>query len=134
MANPLIHSKSSVRLWGGVEEDYLPLHNKMDCSKAYFSDNRHRALTHTMFFIFEVMIPVFGEYITNSAGKRVSVKDICEYHILEDYGKKFIPNVSDFLNEMDVKGWMANGMGDIPDSQKKIKHATERVKRMVKID
>lgn len=134
MANPLIHSKSSVRLWGGVEEDYLPLHNKMDCSKAYFSDNRHRTLTHNMFFIFEVMIPLYGEYITNSAGKRVSVKDICEYHILEDYGKKFIPNVSDFLNEMDVKSWMANGMGDVPDSQKKIKHATQRVKRMVKID
>lgn len=134
MANPLIHSRSSVRLWGGVEEDYLPLHNKMDCSKAYFSDNRHRALTHNMFFIFEVMIPLFGEYITNSAGKKVSVKDICEYHILEDYGKKFIPNVSDFLNEMDVKSWMGNGLGDMPDSQKKIKHATERVKKMVKID
>lgn len=134
MANPLIHSKSSVRLWGGVEEDYLPIHNKMDCSKAYFLDNRHRTLTHNMFFIFEVMIPLFGEYITNSSGKRVSVKDICEYHILEDYGKKFIPNVSDFLNEMDVKSWMANGMGDVPDSQKKIKHATQRVKRMVKID
>ncbi len=134
MANPLIHSKSSVRLWGGVEEDYLPLHNKMDCSKAYFSDNRHRTLTHNMFFIFEVMIPLFGEYITNSSGKRVSVKDICEYHILEDYGKKFIPNVSDFLNEMDVKSWMGNGIGDVPDSQKKIKHATQRVKRMVKID
>ena len=103
MANPLSHSKSSVRLWGGKEEDYLPLHNKMDCSKKYFSDNRHRALTHNMFFIFEVMIPIFGEYITNSAGKVVSVKDICEYHILEDYGKKFIPNVSDFLNDKKIK-------------------------------
>ena len=134
MANPLIHSKSSVRLWGGVEEDYLPLHNKMDCSKAYFSDNRHRTLTHNMFFIFEVMIPLYGEYITNSAGKRVSVKDICEYHILEDYGKKFIPNVSDFLNEMEFKGWIANGMGDVPDSQKKMIQATERMKRVANID
>ena len=25
MANPLIHSKSSVKLWGGVVEDYIPL-------------------------------------------------------------------------------------------------------------
>ena len=84
MANPLIHSKSSVKLWGGSVEDYIPLHNKMDCSKKYYTDNRHRALTHNMFFIFEVMIPIFGEYITNSDGKMVSVKDICEYHILED--------------------------------------------------
>ena len=82
MANPIVHSKSSVRLWGGEVEDYLPLHNKMDCSKKYFSDNRHRTLTHNMFFIFEVMIPLFGEYITNSKGKIVSVKDICEYHRL----------------------------------------------------
>jgi hypothetical protein len=56
MANPLIHSKSSVRIWGGTVDDYLPLHNKMDCSKKYFSDNRHRTLTHNMFFIFEVML------------------------------------------------------------------------------
>jgi hypothetical protein len=106
----------------------------MDSSKKYFSDNRHRALTHNMFFIFEVMIPLFGEYITNSNGKLVSVKDICEYHILEDYGKKFIPNVSDFLNEMEVKSWMANGIGEAPDSQKKIKVVTERVTKIMKID
>jgi hypothetical protein len=73
-----------------------------------------------MFFIFEVMIPLFGEYIENSDGKTVSVKDICEYHILEDYGKKFIPNVSDFLQEMEIKSWMANGLGEKPSSQKKL--------------
>ena len=134
MANPLIHSRSSVRLWGGVEEDYLPLHNKMDCSKAYFSDNRHRTLTHTMFWIYEVMMPLFGEYIINSDGKKVSVKDICEYHILEDYGKKFIPNVTDFLNEMEVKSWMANGIGDGPASQKKVQRTSERIQRVVRID
>ena len=134
MANPLIHSQSSVRLWGGVEDDYLPLHNKMDCSKAYFSDNRHRALTHTMFWIYEVMMPIFGEYITNSDGKKVSVKDICEYHIIEDFGKRFIPNVSDFLNEMEVKSWMANGIGEPPDSQKKLRKQTDRVNRIVRID
>ena len=134
MANPLKHSQSSVRLWGGKVEDYLPLHNKMDSSKKYFSDNRHRALTHNMFFIFEVMIPLFGEYITNSDGKLVSVKDICEWHILEDFGKKYIPNVSDYLSEMEIKSWMANGLGEGPASQKKVKQVTERVNRVIKID
>ena len=131
MANPIIHSKSSVRLWGGEIEDYLPLHNKMDCSKKYFSDNRHRTLTHNMFFIFEVMLPLFGEYITNSDGKVVSVKDICEYHILEDYGKKFIPNVSDFLSEMEVKSWMANGLGEAPSSQKKIVNESTKIRKRI---
>ena len=134
MANPLIHSKSSVKLWGGSVEDYLPLHNKMDCSKKYYTDNSHRAQTHNKFFIFEVMIPIFGEYITNSDGKMVSVKDICEYHILEDYGKRFIPNVSDFLDELENKSWMANGIGEGPTSQKKKKLTSERVKRIVQID
>jgi hypothetical protein len=134
MANPLKHSQSSVKLWGGKVEDYLPLHNKMDSSKKYFSDNRHRTLTHNMFFIFEVMIPLFGEYITNSDGKLVSVKDICEWHILEDFGKKYIPNVSDYLSEMEIKSWMANGLGEGPASQKKVKQVTERVSRVIKID
>ena len=134
MANPLKHSQSSVRLWGGKVEDYLPLHNKMDSSKKYFSDNRHRTLTHNMFFIFEVMIPLFGEYITNSDGKLVSVKDICEWHILEDFGKKYIPNVSDYLSEMEIKSWMANGLGEGPASQKKVKQVTEKVNRVIKID
>jgi hypothetical protein len=80
------------------------------------------------------MIPLFGEYITNSNGKLISVKDICEYHILEDYGKKFIPNVSDFLNEMEIKSWMANGIGESPDSQKKIQVQNIRVNKVIKID
>ena len=134
MANPLKHSQSSVKLWGGKVEDYLPLHNKMDSSKKYFSDNRHRTLTHNMFFIFEVMIPIFGEYITNSDGKLVSVKDICEWHILEDFGKKYIPNVSDYLSEMEIKSWMANGIGEPPASQKKMKIVTQRVTKVIKID
>lgn len=134
MANPLKHSQSSVKLWGGKVEDYLPLHNKMDSSKKYFSDNRHRTLTHNMFFIFEVMIPIFGEYITNSDGKLVSVKDICEWHILEDFGKKYIPNVSDYLSEMEIKSWMANGIGEPPASQKKMKRVTERITKVIKID
>lgn len=38
MANPIIHSESSVKRWGGKIEDYLPIHEKMDCSKAWISD------------------------------------------------------------------------------------------------
>ena len=26
MANPMIHSKSSVKRWGGVVEDYIAIH------------------------------------------------------------------------------------------------------------
>lgn len=122
MANPIIHSQSSVKKFGGVLDDYITIHEKMDCSKAYLSDNRHRALTHTMFWVKEVMIPIFGSYIkVQKDGKEinVSVKDICEQHILEDYRMKFIPTVQDFLQEMDFKEWMLNGKG-VPSSAKKL--------------
>lgn len=119
MANPIKHSESSLKRWGGTLTDYLPLHEKMDCSKAYFPDNRHRTLTHTMFWVYEVMIPLFGSYITNSDGKLVSTKDICELHILEDFRMKFIPTVQDFLAEIEIKNWMQNGFKEVPDSVKK---------------
>jgi len=120
MANAYIHSKSSARRYGGEPEDYINIHIKMDCSKAYVSDNRHRALTHTNFWIHEVMIPIFGYTITNSVGRVVSVKDICEEHILEDFGMKFIPTAQDYLENMEFQDWMQNGIKGVPSSFKKL--------------
>jgi hypothetical protein len=71
-----------------------------------------------MFFIFEVIIPIYGEYITNSSGKMVSVKDICELHILEDYHMKYIPTPQDWLENLQLKPWMNNGLGEAPSSAK----------------
>ena len=71
-----------------------------------------------MFFVFEVIIPLFGEYITNSDGREVSVKDICEYHILEDYRMKFIPTPQDWIENIKLKSWMQNGIGEAPSSAK----------------
>lgn len=115
MSAPHIHAISSAKKFGGKMEDYIDLHSKMDCSKGYFPDNRHRVLTHTMFWIQEVMVPLFGVTRINSDGKIYSVKDVCEQHILEDYRQKFIPTPQDFIQEMDFKEWMQNGRG-IPTS------------------
>ncbi|HSE99761.1 MAG TPA: hypothetical protein VLA48_02605 [Nitrososphaeraceae archaeon] len=117
MSAPHIHAISSAKKFGGVMEDYMSIHAKMDCSKGYFPDNRHRVLTHTMFWVKEVMIPLFGEIITNSDDKIVSVKDVCEQHILEDYRQKFIPTPQDFIENMEFKTWMQNGRG-VPSSSK----------------
>ena len=118
MATPRIHAESSVRRWGGTVDDYVDIHAKMDCSKKYFPDNRHRILTHNMFFIFEVMIPIFDEHIINSDGKSVDVKNICELHILEDYHMKYIPTPQDWLENLQLKSWMNNGLGEAPSSAK----------------
>lgn len=120
MANAWVHSKSSVRRYGGEIEDYLNIHIKMDCSKAYFPSNLHRALTHHSFWIHEVMLPLFGYMIKNSQGKEVSVKDICEQHLLEDFGGRFIPTAQDYLENMEFQDWMQNGIQGQPPSFRKI--------------
>lgn len=121
--NPIVHTENAMKKFGGTTpEDFdklLAIHKKMDCSKAYFSDNRHRALTHTMFWVNEVMLPLFGDYIVLANTKKASVKDICEQHILEDFRMKFIPTTQDFLQEIEIKEWMENGKG-VPESAKKL--------------
>ncbi|MBN9299965.1 MAG: hypothetical protein J0I41_23385 [Filimonas sp.] len=99
--NAVIHAQISVRKRGGTIEDYLPVHEFMDCTKELCSDNRHRIL-HTMWGIKRVIIPIFGHTIINSVGKIVNVKDLCEQdHILPDYQNRFIPTLADFVTEID---------------------------------
>ncbi|NLR79384.1 DUF6915 family protein [Chitinophaga eiseniae] len=94
--NAYIHARISVKKRGGIIEDYLGIHDFMDCTKEMCSDNRHRIL-HTLWGIRRVVVPVFGATITNSDGKIVSVKDLCEQdHILPDYQNRFIPTLADF--------------------------------------
>ena len=119
MAKPFYHAISSAQRFGGVPEDYIEIHNIMDSSKITMSDNRHRALTHNSWFIGYILEKIFGPTIKNSQGASVSVKDIGEQHVLEDYGNKFIPSAQDFLQEMEYLPWMQNGDG-FPFSYKKI--------------
>jgi hypothetical protein len=119
MAKPHIHAESSARRYGGKPEDYLEIHNWFDQTKAFFPDQRHRAILHSSFGIF-LCAQVFGDTITNSDGKTVSVRDIGEQHVLEDFRGKFIPTPQDYLEGMEYKEWMNNGKGDSPASHKRL--------------
>lgn len=107
---------SSARRFGGKPEDYIEIHNFMDSSKGAIADSRHRALTHTSWFLSTVLERVFGVTFTNSAGREISTRDIGEQHVLEDYGNKFIPTPQDFLQETEMKEWMVSGKGAPPSS------------------
>jgi len=115
MAKPWIHALSSAKRFGGVAEDYLPIHNFMDSSKAVIADNRHRALTHNSWFIGTVIEKVFGTTFQNSGGKTISSRDIAEQHVIEDMG--CIPSGQDFLAELEYKTWM-EGKGKPPSFEK----------------
>lgn len=120
MAKPYIHAQSSARRWGGKLEDYLPIHDLLDASKGTIADSRHRALTHNAWFLSVILERIFGHNITNSDGREVSVRDIGEQHVLEDYGNRFIPSAADFLQEIDLQEWMIKGGGKAPASYQKI--------------
>lgn len=101
---PHVHARISVKTHGGKLEDYMPIHEFLDHSKSSVADVRHRAMLHSAWGIYLVG-QVFGELMTNSDGKLVSVRDIAEEHVLQDLG--FIPTMQDWLEKMPIEGWMS---------------------------
>jgi hypothetical protein len=101
---PLVHARSSARRFGGVPEDYLFIHEKMDSTKAVHASVAHRCVFHSAFGIF-LIEEILGKTLTNAAGREVFVRDVAEQHVLEDLG--FIPALSDWLKEMPDQPWMA---------------------------
>lgn len=124
MAKPFIHAKSSAKRYGGKAEDYQAIHDFLDSSKGAIADNRHRALTHNAWFLSNVLERVFGATIKNSDGRLVSVRDIGEQHILEDFRMKFIPSAQDYLAEIEFQPWMDNGNGTPPSAAKLYRRGT----------
>jgi hypothetical protein len=100
---PYEHAKISAHKWGGKPEDYLPIHDFLDSSKAHFPDMRHRALLHNSFGIY-IAERIFGTFIKNSDNHTVQVRDIAENHVIEDMGK--IPTVQDYLEGMPFYSWL----------------------------
>lgn len=117
MANPLIHSKSSVKRWGGKVEDYIAIHELLDSPKATMNNNTSRMLTHNIWFCYHIIPKIFGYNITNSDGKSVDTVDIAMLHVAEDFRMKFIPTVQDYLRHMEVQAWMCNGVKDVNNEE-----------------
>lgn len=114
---PWIHAELSAKRYGGIPEDYIDIHELMDSSKAAYSNNAHRILTHNSWFVVTILPKVFGHMRINSEGKQYPVKDVGEYHILEDFKMRFIPTVQDYIEDMGVPAWVNNG-GDVPNRLK----------------
>lgn len=129
MANPMIHSRSSVKRWGGKVEDYLPIHNLIDSPKATMNNNTSRFLTHNTWFCYTIIPQIFGYNIINSDGRSVDTVDIAMLHCLEDFRMKFVPTPQDFLKHMTVEAWMCNGV-KLVDNPESIQVATDFLNRL----
>lgn len=103
MAHPYHHALSSVKKWGGVVEDYLPIHNWFDESKAILADFRHRALRHHAEGIF-MTERIFGATITLSSGRVIPTRWVGEQHVREDLGR--IPSFADWARAIRPEPWM----------------------------
>lgn len=101
---PYVHSKNSVKRYGGEIEDYMDLHSWFDSTKAAYANFGHRAILHNTFGIY-LAEQVFGRTITNSDGKVISVRDIAEDHVKEDCGGK-IPTIEDWMKSLEPEPWM----------------------------
>ena len=101
---PHLHARLSVKKYGGALSDYMDIHEFIDSSKIAVADVRHRTMLHSSWGIY-LTSKLFGELITNSDGKTVSVRDIAEEHIIQDLG--FIPTMEDWLKTMPIEGWMS---------------------------
>src|SRR5260370_3035087 len=103
MAHPLEHAKNSARKFGGAAEDYLPIHEWFDESKALLADFRHRALRHHAEGIF-LCEKIFSVTITTGDGRVIPVRWIGEQHVREDLGR--IPTAADWLLCIRPQKWM----------------------------
>jgi hypothetical protein len=130
MANPLIHSKSSVKRWGGKVEDYIAIHELIDSPKATMNNNSSRALTHNTWFAYTIIPKIFGYNIVNSDGRSVDTVDIAMLHIAEDFRMKFVPTPQDYLKHMVVQAWFNNGVKDIenPEATKVAEEFLEKLR------
>lgn len=108
--DPLHHSKSSAKKWGGEPEEYMAIHTWFDDTKKGFAYPVHRAMRHHSEGI-GWCIDKFGEFIVLSSGKEIPVRFIGEQHILEDCG--WIPTMKDWLKHLKPEPWMLKIKGPL---------------------
>ena len=103
MTHPWYHAVHSAEVFGGTPEDYLPIHDWLDESKASLPDFRHRALRHHAEGIF-LCEQIFGTIVENHDGAQIPVRLIAEQHIQDDLG--WIPTVKDWFSQLTIRPWM----------------------------
>ena len=95
MAHPQSHAKSSVKKFGGKEEDYIRIHEWFDETKSWLGHSAHRCFRHHSEGIFELQ-EKFGPEFKNSDGKTVYTRYVGEQHVKEDCDG-YIPSASEWM-------------------------------------
>lgn len=94
------HCLISQRKFGGKPQDYEKVHSFMDSSKYFYYHAKHRLLLHHLLGA-EWAVLLMGNFIENSEGNIVLVRDIAVEHCREDLDGK-IPTLYDWLEEQPI--------------------------------
>ena len=81
MAHPELHAKSSVKKFGGKEEDYIKIHNWFDETKGWIGHSDHRLFRHHSEGIFECE-KIFGSsFFSLYAGSKTLFNSLFQFKI-----------------------------------------------------
>lgn len=82
---PYDHARLHAAKFGGKPEDYLPVDEFLDSTKAHIPSFQHRAVLHNSWGMI-LAEQVLGPVIVNSDGKTIAVREIARQHIIQDCG------------------------------------------------
>ncbi|MBX0290819.1 hypothetical protein K3G63_10240 [Hymenobacter sp. HSC-4F20] len=94
------HCLLSQRKFGGEPTDYVAVHRFMDSSKLFYFHIRHRLLLHHTLGI-EWATELLGDFVLNSAGRTVLVRDVAAEHCKEDLLGR-VPTLCEWLRHADA--------------------------------
>lgn len=93
------HCLLSQRKFGGQPQDYVSVHKFLDSSKLFYYHIRHRVALHNLFGI-ELCCELLGDFLQNSDGATVLVRDVAAEHCREDLSG-VVPTLNDWLEKSD---------------------------------
>jgi hypothetical protein len=99
---PYEHAEASAKVFGGEYKDYIEIHKWFDQFRFAVKDPNHRMFLHHTAGVL-ICEQVFGDYVENSAGKKVAVRDIAEHHIITDVGEMRTPQ--EWLENIGAPNW-----------------------------
>lgn len=114
---PYDHAELSVKKFGGEYKDYIEIHKWFDQFRYALGDIRHRLFLHNTVGIM-ICEQVFGDYLENSEGTKIAVRDIAEHHILMDVGEIRTP--ADWLNNLNNEKYLKPYPAKLDEVPKKI--------------
>lgn len=96
--HPIEHNKTAAAKFGGVPGEYDFINQWLDETKAWYCNSLHRMFRHHSEGIFEAE-RVLGVSFTNSEGKQVYTRYVCEMHIREDLNG-YIPSACEWIKHI----------------------------------